>query len=192
MTDKKEVRIATRADEDGLIALLRQMHAESGLFDLDEVEMRNTFARAFDRQGGLIGVIGKPDNIEAGVYLLITRFWYTTQNHLEDLFNFVRSDSRKSNYADTLLKFSKKCADEIGIPLILGVLTNQRVEAKVRLYRRQLGIPVGAVFAYNTSWVNERPINGSLWNEHIRAREKKINSIAVVQATTTMPMTLGG
>ena len=163
------VRIATRQDEPGLVKLLHMMHAESGMFDLDEREMRATFARAFDRQGGLIGVIGASENIEAALYLLISRFWYTTQNHLEDLFNFVRPDCRKTNYADLLLAFGKDCSDKIGIPLVLGVLTNKRVEAKVRLYRRKLGMPVGAVFVYNAHWVSDAA-SDDVWKIHSRGR----------------------
>jgi hypothetical protein len=167
------VRIATRDDEPGLIRLLEMMHAESGMFDLDNDAMKQTFARAFNREGGLIGVIGPSNDIQAGLYLLITKFWYTTQDHLEDLFNFVRPDHRKSDYADTLIKFGQDCADKIGIPLILGVLTNRRVEAKVRLYRRRLGVPVGAVFAYNAHWVNEDAIDTDFWRVHSRSRKQK-------------------
>ena len=39
--------------------------------------------------------------------------------------------------------------DDLGIPLIIGVLSNQRTEAKIRLYERQFGAPAGAFFLYN-------------------------------------------
>jgi hypothetical protein len=172
------VRTATKADEEGLIKLLRLMHAESGMFPLDDGEMRNTFARAFNREGGIIGVIGEPDDIRAGVFLLVSRFWYTKQFHFEDLFNFVHPDHRRTDYADSLIKFSRACSDKSGVPVILGVLTNKQVEAKVRLYRRRLGLPVGAVFAYNANWVSDNP-SMDIWKIHGK-------KLPMAQGTTTV------
>jgi hypothetical protein len=37
------------------------------------------------------------------------------------------------------------------MPLLIGVLSNHRTEAKVRLYERQFGKPTGAFFLYNGS-----------------------------------------
>lgn len=146
------VRYATREDEPEVIRLLHEMHAEGGLFPLDLDIARLMFARAFDRKGGMIGVIGERDNIEAMIYLLITNFWYTRQNHLEEIFNFVRPDHRNSPHSKTLIEFAKHCATKIGIPLVIGVMTNKRMEAKVRLYRFRLGPPAGAFFVFNSAW----------------------------------------
>lgn len=162
MTEK--VRIATIEDQDEIIKLLHLMHAEGGMHPLDEDCARELFARAFDRKGGIIGVIGERGDIRAFLYILISRFWYTRDNHLEEIFNFVRPDVRKSDYAKTLIAFAKKCSDDIGIPLVIGVLTNTRLEGKVRLYRRSLGVPAGAFFIHNASWVNNAdPSNTDFW-----------------------------
>ena len=161
----EHVRIANRNDEDEIMRLLNQMHAEGGLLPLDEMEVRKTFHLAFNRQGGILGVIGEPGDIKAMIFLLISKFWYTKNHHLEELFNFVRPDVRKSkeNYAPRMIEFAKQCADEIGIPLTIGILTNQRMEGKVRLYRRSLGIPVGAWFIHGARWQNE--LNEEFWKE---------------------------
>ena len=149
------VRIATAGDEPEILRLLLMMHKEGGLLSLDVDAAKDMFRFAFNRKGGLIGVIGAPNDIQGMIYLLITRFWYTRENHLEELFNYVRPDCRHSNYANTLITFAKKCADEIKIPLVIGVLSNQRTAAKVRLYRRSLGFPMGAFFVYGGNWPNE-------------------------------------
>lgn len=151
------VRIATKDDEPEVIRLLEMMHAESGLRGLDLDCARNMFAFAFEKRGGIIGAIGPKDSIEGMIFLLITRFWYRKDNHLEELFNYVRPDHRAgTDHAKTLIEFAKKCADEIKIPLAIGVMTNQRVVGKVRLYRRSLGFPSGAFWIYGAEWANER------------------------------------
>lgn len=170
------VRIATRADAPEILRLLNVMHSESGLMPLDETCAGEFFERAFARKGGIIGVIGEPGDIEAMIYLLITRFWYTKEHHLEECFNFVRHDKRKTDHARKLLSFAKECADTIQIPLVVGVLTNQRMEGKVRLYRRSLGIPAGAFFVYRANWTMAEPSSVDFWRapfeEHRKAKKE--------------------
>lgn len=175
------IRIATADDEPEILRLLNMMHAEGGLLSLDVNAAREMFNRAFSRRGGIIGVIGDPGNIEAMIYLLLTRFWYTKENHLEELFNYVRPDCRRSNYARELIGFAKKCSDEIKIPLVIGVMTNTRVAEKVRLYRRSLGYPAGAFFVYGGSWVNERPDTSEFWRAPFPTQSERRNGKAATQ-----------
>lgn len=170
------VRIAEKSDEAEIIQLLHLMHSEGGLLPLDEECARQTFDRAFYRRGGIIGVIGAPGSIKALIYLLITRFWYTRESHLEEIFNFVHPDHRKSDYAKRLISFAKDCSDEIGIPLMIGVLTNSRLESKVRLYRRSLGNPAGAFFIYNANWPNAQKPSEEFWRSPFleERRRKKL------------------
>lgn len=178
MTDEI-VRLAEFSDEDEIMRLLTVMHAEGGIMPLDEIEAKKTFHLAFNRQGGILGVIGEPGNIKAMIFLLISRFWYTKEHHLEELFNFVRPDVRKTpqNYAARLIDFARSCSDEMTklagkpIPLTIGVLTNQRMEGKVRLYRRSLGFPAGAWFVHGAKWQNEEP-NEDFWREPFPKRGK--------------------
>ncbi len=148
------VRVASPEDEEEVMRLLTLMHAESGMLMLDEARAREMFRRAFHRRGAVLGLIGPPGDIKAMIFLLISNFWYTSQYHLEELFNFVRPDCRKSNYARRMIAFAQTCADETKLPLVIGVLTNQRMEGKVRLYRRNLGYPKGAFFVYGSGWNN--------------------------------------
>lgn len=154
---EEKIRIATLADEPEIMLLLNVMHAEGGVMPLDCMEASAMFHRAFNRQGGILAVIGEPGDIKAMIYLLISKFWYTREYHLEELFNFVRPDMRtsKENYARKMIEWAKEASVEIGLPLTIGVLTNQRMEGKVRLYQRSLGVPAGAWFVYNSKWDNE-------------------------------------
>ena len=170
---KEVVRIAQLSDEPEIMLLLNQMHAEGGIMPLDQMAASAMFHRAFNRQGGILGVIGEPGDIKAMIYLLISCYWYTTQYHLEELFNFVRPDMRKSKeaYAQRLIDFAKACSDEIGLPLTIGILTNIRMEGKVRLYQRELGVPAGAWFVYGAKWINEEP-NAQFWREPFPKRNR--------------------
>ena len=170
---KEVVRVASVSDEPEIMLLLNQMHSEGGIMPLDQMEASAMFHRAFNRQGGILGVIGEPGDIKAMIYLLMSRFWYSRAYHLEELFNFVRPDMRKSkeNYAQRMIEFAKDCAIEIGLPLTIGVLTNPRMEGKVRLYQRSLGVPAGAWFVFNAKWVNEEP-NVQFWREPFPKRTR--------------------
>jgi hypothetical protein len=77
--------------------------------------------------------------------------WYSDAQVLEEKAIFIHPDYRsaKGGRARRLCEFSKRAADGLGIPLIIGVLSNHRTEAKVRLYERQFGKPSGAFFLYN-------------------------------------------
>jgi RPA family protein len=48
-----------------------------------------------------------------------------------------------------MIAFGKRCSDEINIPLVIGVVSNERTKAKMDLYRRQLGEPCGGYFVYS-------------------------------------------
>ena len=160
MKTKSTIRLAQPSDEPEILALLHLMWQENGWRPLDIDCARNVFARAFDRRGGILAVIGVPGHIRAMMYLLITSAWYTRENHLQELFCWVHPDHRNSDYAKTLIEYAKQCSDELSenlghkVPLMMGVLTNRRMSAKVRLYRRFFGMPAGALFLHNAPWVS--------------------------------------
>ena len=166
-----KVRLATPDDEPALMDLCRALHADNGLFKMDDDMVRGMLHRAFDRQGGIIGVIDGKDQIAAAIFVLISNFWYSRDNHLEELFNFIRPEYRKSNYATSMIEFACECANKIGIPLVIGILTHQRMLEKVRLYRRKLGVPAGAFFVHNSSWKNDCD-NIEIFR-HTRGRNRK-------------------
>ena len=131
--------------------LCRELHVENGIFPLNEDKVRAMLRRAFDRQGGIIGAIGDSGKIEGLIYMLVSTFWYSDQPHLEELFAFVVPEYRKTKNAIELMKFAKWCSDRSGFPLIIGVISNERTEGKIRLYQRQFSKPVGNFFFYKSN-----------------------------------------
>jgi hypothetical protein len=143
------VRKAVPADRPELMDICREGFAEHGMFKMDEVRVGTMIDRAFNRGGAIIGVLGETGNIQASIYLLISQFWYTNEFCLEELWNHVRPAYRRSANAKDMISFAKRCAQELQVPLVIGVVANERTEAKIGLYKRQLGSPVGGYFAFN-------------------------------------------
>ena len=103
-------------------------------------------------QEGIFGLIGAPgQRIEAGVLLRIGRTWYSDKPVLEERAIFVHPDFRsaKGGRAAKLCKFAKETADRMEMPLMIGVLSNGRTAAKIRMYERHFGAPTGVYFLYN-------------------------------------------
>ena len=71
---------------------------------------------------------------------------------IEEKTVFVHPDFRNvgGGRARKLCEFSKKVADELEMPLIIGVLSNNRTQSKIKMYERVFGEPAGAFFLYGT------------------------------------------
>lgn len=146
------VRIVGREDEDEVMALCRDLHHENGIFELDESKVRAMLHRAFNREGGILGAIGPSGSIEGLIYMLVSTFWYSQDPHLEELFLYVPPAFRgKTRNAIELIQFAKWCSEQSGFPLLIGVISNERTEGKVRLYQRQFSKPLGNFFFYTAN-----------------------------------------
>lgn len=148
-SESYKVRLPHPEDFEELIKIARSVHEEGGLMPFDFEKSSAMIYAAISGSplmiAGVIGPIGKP---EAVIAMLIGNFWYSKEYHLEELLNYVKPEFRKSSRAKSLIEYAKKCADETNVPLLIGVLSNKRTEAKIRLYQRQLNKPVGAYFLY--------------------------------------------
>jgi hypothetical protein len=148
------IRIGTPDDLDGCMELALMACRENGFVDPNPRKMLEDFWQALNMEHGLVGLIGKEgEKIEGGILLRIGTMWYSDEPVLEEKAIFIHPDYRsaKGGRARRLCEFSKQAAKSLGVPLIIGVLSNQRTEAKVRLYERQFGRPTGAFFLYNAS-----------------------------------------
>lgn len=145
------VRTGSPEDEEGVMALCRAIHAENAIFSMNEDKVRAMVRLALWRTQGIVGLIGSTDALEGMILLHVNKFWYSDEDILEDMFNFVPPAFRSvpGGRAGKLIDFAKKASDEIGIPLLIGVVSNARTEAKVHLYGRKLGSAAGAFFLYN-------------------------------------------
>jgi GNAT superfamily N-acetyltransferase len=145
------VRIVEKKDEEELMALCRQLYAENGLFKINEDKVCAMLHRAFNRQCAVMGVIGDPGKIQAMIFLLLSTFWYSDDPHFEEILAYVVPAYRRSGNAIELMKFAKWCSNETGYPLLIGVISNERTESKVRLYQRQFQKPIGNFFFYRAN-----------------------------------------
>lgn len=167
------VRLASVAEEEEIMEMCREIHAENGLVSMAEDKVRAMLHKAFNKEGGIIGLIGQPGALEAIIMIVMTSFWSSDDTHLEELFAYVRRpfrtkfngpDTIKMPHAEALVKFAKKCSDDIGVPLVIGIITNKRMAGKVRLYRSILGYPAGAYFVINPQWINGEDLtNEDFW-----------------------------
>jgi N-acetylglutamate synthase-like GNAT family acetyltransferase len=144
-----KVRLATKEDLNEIISLGRDLHFENGLMPISDKAITEAATNAVSGNDGIVGVIGKPGSIEALTLLQIRTYWYSDCGHLEEMFIYCKPQYRKSSNAKALVMFAMEAAKKLGIPLLVGVISNERTAAKVRLYRRLLGEPAGAFFLYN-------------------------------------------
>ena len=144
------VRAAGPDDLEGIMALARLLNVENSVFPLDEEKAQQLIIPSLFKDGGIIGVIGSKDKIEAVVMLRVASNWYSNGSFLEEMCIYVHPEYRsaKGGRARKLIEFAKKCSDELEMPLMIGVMSNSKTDAKVRLYERQFGSPSGSFFLY--------------------------------------------
>lgn len=156
MTCPSVVRIAKPVDRHELWRLFLQGHRENGQFHLAPEKVDWFLSRALHPElipewdtgaRGAIGVIGDVGRLEAMAFVTIGTFWYSHDRHLEEFLVYVDPECRASYHARALISWMKAQSDRTGLPLLTGVISNERTEAKVRLYRRMLPA-VGAFFLY--------------------------------------------
>ena len=150
------VRIAKPADRKECWRLLMQGHSENGVFGLSSDKVNWWLNRVLDPDSlppwdtgprGAIGVIGEVGRLEGLAFVIISSYWYSDEKHLEEFIVYVDPECRKSNHAKALVNWMKAQSETIGFPLVTGIMSNNRTEAKVRLYERMLP-KVGAFFCY--------------------------------------------
>lgn len=163
MTQKSIVRIAAPEDMTEVWRLFRQAHDENGLFTLAPPKVDFFIARCLfhDRippndlgPRGAIGVIGEVGKLEALALVMIGESWYSFEKHLEEKLVYVDPEHRKSRHAVSLLQWMKEQSEITGLPLLTGVVSNERTAAKCKLYSRVLP-KVGEFFLHRRGkWAN--------------------------------------
>lgn len=133
-----EIRIATPADYQELFRIACLLHKENGLFEFSEEKVKALIWKGCRRDNAIIGVIGRSDDIKAMIFLAIEEPYYSEVKNLVELWNYVRPDARRSDFAKRMIQFAKRCADETGSALFIGIISDKQLEAKARLYARHL------------------------------------------------------
>jgi hypothetical protein len=152
MSEELGVRLGTPGDVDFMMDLAMQACDENGFVDPNPQKLLTEIWPALNLDNGLVGIIQDDGGVLEGAILLrIGNMWYSDEKVLEEKAIFIHPDYRsaKGGRARRLCEFSKQVANTLELPLIIGVLSNHRTEAKVRLYERQFGKPTGAFFLYN-------------------------------------------
>jgi hypothetical protein len=136
-------------DRAAIIELCREDWAENSQFSLSLPKLETMISRILDQDEGVIGIIRRSGEIEAVMAMRISQFLFSEDYVLEEVLNFVRPQYRRSTNAKDMIAFAKRCSEEIGIPLVIGVVSNERTAAKVQLYERQLGKACGGYFIWS-------------------------------------------
>jgi hypothetical protein len=148
MATFSDVRLAQPADEEPLMALLAEMHAETGIGRLDPARVRIAIRAGIGRQGGVVGVVRGPEGVEASIGLFIGSSWYSPDAHLFDLWSFVGEPHRRSPHAKSMILFAKQAAVDLGLPLVMTVVSNESTARKERLFERQMPRS-GSIYTFN-------------------------------------------
>lgn len=147
MTSPSIVRVAGPDDHQEVWRLFLQGHQENGIFRLAPHKVDWFIQRALNSNliplgdtgpRGVIGVIGPVGALEGIVFVMIGSYWYTEDKNIDEYIVFVDPEHRRSNHVQSLVQWMKDQVEITGIPLITGIISNYRTEAKCRLYRRML------------------------------------------------------
>lgn len=154
------VRLASIEDIDSIFDFLIELHYENGMFKMNSKKVMLQLQTMLDPvkgNPGIIGVIDGQNGLEASIGMTIDKWWYTDENSLNEKWNFVHPKHRKTTHAKRLIEFAKWCSEVTGNPLLMGIISTEKTEAKIRLYRRQLDF-VGGFFSYGLSSRAGKPI----------------------------------
>ena len=148
--DDNGVRIATPDEVDDVMNLCFTACSENGFANPNPLKLLHEVWAALNLDNGIVGVMGEKGKLEGGILLRVITMWYSDDQALEEKAIFIHPDYRsaKGGRASRLCEFAKHTADQLGMPLLIGVLSNNRTEAKIRMYERQFGKPAGAFFLY--------------------------------------------
>jgi len=153
MQPELKVWVGNPEDVHDIMDLAMQACDENGFVEPNPTRLLAEIWPALNREKGIVGIVGVPGKKPQGAILLrICNIWYSDQEILEERAVFIHPDFRsaKGGRARKLCDFSKKVADELGMPLTIGVMSNQRTSGKIRMYERIFGEPSGAYFLYGT------------------------------------------
>lgn len=152
MAEELEIRVGRPEDVDAVMEIAMMACEENGFVEPNPERLLADIWPALNLDEGIMGLIGPKDSkeVQGAVLLRIGHMWYSDQRAVEERAVFIRPEYRsaKGGRARKLCEFSKQVADEMGFPLLIGVLSNHRTQGKIRMYQRIFGEPSGAFFLY--------------------------------------------
>jgi hypothetical protein len=150
--DSLDIRIAGTDEMTNVMNLAIAGAEENAFLDASALLIAQTVYPALAQDHGLCGVIGPKGDVQAFIVLRIGTLYYSDQPCVEEKILYVHPDFRsaKGGRAAKLCQFSKKVADDLDLPLLIGVCSSHRTAGKVKMYERIFGPPAGAYFLYRT------------------------------------------
>ena len=151
-SSSSDVRFATPADVDGLMDLGQMAAHENGVGDMNVMKLLEVVWRGVTHNRAIAGVIqGLDGRYEAGTLLLVEEQAHSRDPVLVEQTVYVHPDFRNARgaRATKLVEFNKQVALRLGFPLLIGILSDERTKAKIRLYERHFGPPNGAYWLWN-------------------------------------------
>lgn len=153
------VRVGTPDDIHDVMELAVMGAEENGFLKPSPTKLLFDVWPALHRDGGIMGIVSQGRDKPIGAVLLkVVTPWYSDAKALEERAIYVHPDYRAggqhkqtgkgSGVAVRLMEFAKQVATGMNMPLMIGVLSNDRTEAKVRLYERIFGKPAGVYFLW--------------------------------------------
>lgn len=147
MSSPSTVRVAGPSDHQEVWRLFLQAHNENAIFSLAPEKVNWFLNRCLHPDlipigdlgpRGVVGVIGPVGALEGLIFLMIGTYWYSADQHLEEYIIFVDPEHRKTGHVQAFINWMKEQVEITKLPLVTGVISNHRTEAKCRLYRRML------------------------------------------------------
>jgi len=142
------VRVATPQDRASVVDLIHLLHDENGLFSLSDRKVEQQLDRYYKGGTAILGVIGPIGAVEGSIFLSIEEPYYSEDLQLTELWNMVHPAHRTKDHVGKLLDFAKRCSDETQLTLMIGIISNKRTAAKLRIYGKKLE-PAGGFFVWN-------------------------------------------
>ena len=142
MENEITVRTGTPEDVIPMMDLYLAACEENGLSRPNPEKLLSEIWSSLNFNHGIVGIIGEQGKpLEAAILLRVESLWYTDDLSLVERAIFVAPDFRqaKGGRAARLCEFAKSAAERLSVPLVIGILSNQRTEAKRRLYERSFG-----------------------------------------------------
>lgn len=152
MDETVKIRVGTPEDIHGMMDLAIAATKENAFIVPSNMMLLESIWPALHRKEGIVGIIGEPgERIEGAILLRVGKVWYSEEEVIEERAIYVDPEFRaaKGGRAKKLAEFAKEVSNELGLPLAIGVLSNNRTEAKIRMYERVFGKPAGVYFLYN-------------------------------------------
>lgn len=142
------VRLATLADEEQILKLCCLAHAEMPERSLSLPKVQSMVRQSLTTDQGLIGIVKVDNDVRAMIGLIVSSPWCSEDLEIYDWLAFVRPDCRHLRYFTQLLLWAKGQAHRMQLPIVLGFIGDERVEAKARAYRRHMP-KFGEFFRYH-------------------------------------------